>query len=120
MMYDIEITRNVRQGGFATPKAVFKVKPGRLWYEILRVDMYMEDYIFGGLNDVTTLLPDITGIELIRYEKWTGSGFSTLYAVQIAMSDDTYVELGTAGSHDSVEYLYLGALALWEVYKALN
>lgn len=120
MMYDIEITHNVRQGGFSPLKTVFKVKPGRLWYEILRVEPYMEDYIFGGLNDVSTLLPDITGIELIRYEKWTGNSFSTIHAVQIAMSDDTYVEVGTAGSHDPVEYLYMGALALWEVYKALN
>lgn len=119
-MYDIEITHNVRQGGFSPLKTVFKVKPGRLWYEILRVEPYMEDYIFGGLNDVSTLLPDITGIELIKYEKWTGNSFSTIHAIQISMSDDTYVELGTAGSHDPVEYLYLGALALWEVYKALN
>lgn len=119
-MYDIEITHNVRQGGFSPLKTVFKVKPGRLWYEILRVDPYMEDYIFGGLNDVSTLLPDITGIELIRYEKWTGNSFSTIHAVQIAMSDETYVEVGTVGSPDPVEYLYRGALALWEVYKALN
>lgn len=120
MMYDIEITHNVRQGGFSPLKTVFKVKPGRLWYEILRVDPYMEDYIFGGLNDVSTLLPDITGIELVKYEKWTGNSFSTIYAIQITMSDETYVEVGTIGSQDPVECLYRGALALWEVYKALN
>lgn len=119
MMYEIEVVRNVRKGTFSPPMTVFKVKPERLYYEILRVEGYMEDYILEELKEVVYLLPDITGIDLITYEKWVGDGFLTLKAVQITKSDDTYVELGTVAS-DSVEYLYKGALALWEVYKALN
>lgn len=118
-MYDIEVTQNVRQGAFSPPMTVFKVKPERLYYEILRAEGYLEDYILEGLKEVVYLLPDITDIGLIKYEKMTGDGFITLKAVQITKSDDTYVELGTVAS-DSVEYLYKGALTLWEVYKALN
>lgn len=120
-MYEIEVVSGVRQGGPLYPlKTVFRVRPEQICYEILRVDLYMEDYIFNGLKDVASLLPDLTGIELISYEKWTGDGFVTLNAVQITMSDGTYVELGSLGSRDTVGCFYLGALALWEVYKALN
>lgn len=119
-MYDIEVIHGVRQGASYPLKTVFKVRPEQVCYEILRVDMYMEDYILEGLKEVASLLPDLTGIDLITYEKWTGDGFVTLNAVQISMYDDTYVELGTLGSRNTVGCLYLGALALWEVYKALN